>query len=136
MMKTGRLNARWVCFAVGILLATSARAQFPGEKLWEFQTGGEIYSAAALADDGTIYFGSRDKKLYALRANGTKLWEFQTAGAIDAAPSIGPDGTIYAGSNDGSIYAVSPEGKKLWEFATGGPISEPAAIGGDGTIYA
>lgn len=117
------------------IFSTTAFAQFPGDKLWEFETGGEIYSSPALGDDGTIYFGSRDRKLYALSPAGRKKWEFLTGGAVDASPAIGPDGTIYIGSNDNTLYAISPEGVKLWEFPTRGPISQSAAIGGDGTIY-
>ena len=116
-------------------LPSQSWAQFPGDKLWEFATGGEIYSSPALADDGTIYFGSRDKKLYALAPNGRKKWEFLTKGAVDAAPTIGPDGTIYICSADNTLYAVSPEATNLWEFATRGAISEPASLGSDGTIY-
>lgn len=87
----------------------------PGTKLWEFQTDGEIYSSPAIAPDGTIYFGSRDHKLYALTPGGKKKWEFSAAERIDAAPAIGPDGTIYVGSydtvyfgcNDKKLYAVA-----------------------------
>lgn len=120
---------------VALSLSRNAWAQFPGDKLWEFVTGGEIHSAPALADDGTIYFGSRDKKLYALTPSGKKKWEFLTAGTVDATPAIGPDGTIYVGSSDNTLYAVSPEGMRLWEFSSGGPITQPAAIAGDGMVY-
>jgi outer membrane protein assembly factor BamB len=41
-----------------------------GGKLWEFETGDEVYSSPAIGSDGTVYVGSADKKLYAI--NGKK----------------------------------------------------------------
>ena len=40
-----------------------------GVKLWEFETGGEVYSSPAIGSDGTVYVGSYDKKLYAFRTD-------------------------------------------------------------------
>ncbi|SVC01373.1 uncharacterized protein METZ01_LOCUS254227, partial [marine metagenome] len=37
-----------------------------GTKLWEFETGGYVFSSPAIGSDGTVYVGSDDKKLYAL----------------------------------------------------------------------
>ena len=54
----------------------------PGQKIWEFQTSGPV-SAAAVATDGTVYFGSADKKVYALEGKtGSKKWEFQADAAM------------------------------------------------------
>ncbi len=40
----------------------------PGTVLWEFETGGAIvFSSPAIGSDGTIYVGSHDKKLYAIK---------------------------------------------------------------------
>jgi hypothetical protein len=44
----------------------------PGQKLWEFQPG-EVRSSPAGREDGTVYVGSCDQKLYAL--NGTTVCE-------------------------------------------------------------
>jgi len=38
-----------------------------GDKLWEFETGDEVYSSPAIGSDGTVYVGSRDNKLYAIK---------------------------------------------------------------------
>jgi outer membrane protein assembly factor BamB len=122
--------------AIASITAADGFSQTPGTKLWDFVTGGEIYSSAAIASDGTIYFGSRDKKLYALEPAGTKKWDFSTADWVDAAPAIGPDGTVYVGSRDGQLYAVAPTtGNKLWEFPTAGSVTNPPAIGSNGTVY-
>src|SRR5574340_858584 len=47
---------------------------------WAFQTQGAITSSPAIGKDGTIYFGSKDKKLYALTRDGKLKWAFETQG--------------------------------------------------------
>src|SRR3569623_2242415 len=81
-------------------------AQEPGTKLWEFSTGGAISSSPAIGSDGTIYIGSNDGFLYALREDGSKKWSFRTGNWGYSSPAIGQDGTVYVGSNDGFFYAV------------------------------
>lgn len=66
-------------------------------------TGG---AAPTVGQDGTIYFGSIDHKLYAVNPNGTLKWSFETAGEIRSAPAIGQDGSLYFGSFDDTLYAV------------------------------
>ena len=38
-------------------------------KLWEFETGGGVFSSPAIGSDGTVYVGSYDKKLYAIQTD-------------------------------------------------------------------
>jgi outer membrane protein assembly factor BamB len=85
--------------------------------------------------DGTIYFGSRDRRFYAVQPNGKKRWEFETGAWVDSSPALGHDGLVYFGSWDRNFYALSAEGKKLWQFSTLGEIVSSPAIGADGTIY-
>ncbi|MBT5846713.1 MAG: PQQ-like beta-propeller repeat protein, partial [Verrucomicrobiales bacterium] len=40
-----------------------------GIKLWEFVTGGGVQSPPAIGSDGTVYVGSGDKKLYAIKTD-------------------------------------------------------------------
>ena len=37
--------------------------------LWEFETGDSVYSSPAIGSDGTVYVGSYDKKLYAIKTD-------------------------------------------------------------------
>ena len=58
-----------------------------GEKLWEFQTGGQVNSSPAIGSDGTVYVGSSDKKLYAVNGKtGVEKWEFETGGGVGILP--------------------------------------------------
>lgn len=88
---------------------------------WKFSSGGEITSSPAVGKDGTIYFGSEDGRLYALRPDGTAKWSLDTDGPITSSPAISDDGTVYVTSwgSDRSIYAVSLEGSVKWKLTTG-----------------
>ena len=110
-----------------------------GVKLWEFETGGIMWTPpppSALMARFTS--GHMDKKLYAINGKtGVKLWEFETGRFVDSSPAIGSDGTVYVGSWDKKLYAINGKtGVKLWEFETGGSFVESSpAIGSDGTVY-
>ena len=126
---------RFIVALLTCIVAHSAVAQTAGTALWEFATQGEIYSSPAVADDGTIYFGSRDGSLYALTPAGKQKWTFPAGGLVDAAPSIAGDGTVYVGSGSGNLYALTTDGKVKWQFPTGSSISNPVAVASDGTVY-
>ena len=69
-------------------------------------TFSDIDSSVAVAANGTVYAGSVNGILYAIRANGSKVLEAQVSTeAIIATPTIGPDGTIYVGARDGTFSA-------------------------------
>jgi outer membrane protein assembly factor BamB len=106
-----------------------------GIKKWGFHTMCEIQSSPALGEDGTIYFGCRDKMLHAINTNGIEKWSFTTGAWVDATPSITKDGLVCFGSWDGKFYALGSDGKKRWEFTTKGPIDSSAAIDAEGTIF-
>ena len=44
-----------------------------GDKLWEFETEGFVESSPAIGSDGTVYVGSGDKKLYAIKTDSKGL---------------------------------------------------------------
>ena len=93
---------------------------------WTFQTQGAIASSPAIGKDGTIYFGSGDKKLYAITRSGKQKWAFETQREVDSSPAIRKDGTILFGSWDSHLYALNPDGSILWKYKSdGGIISSP-----------
>jgi uncharacterized repeat protein (TIGR01451 family) len=104
---------------------------------WTYQTGvkgTQSYSSPVIGPDGTVYVGSNNGGLYAIKSNGTLKW-IANIGTLYGAPAIGADGTIYAGA-DSSLYAINPQnGTQKWNFATAGNIYGSPAIGTDGTIY-
>jgi outer membrane protein assembly factor BamB len=103
----------------------------PERVIWEFQAG-SIVSSSPAVDNGYVYFGSADKKVYCLSAqDGSKLWEFETGNAVFSCPAVS-DGRVYVGSNDTRVYCLDAQsGSKVWEFKTGDAVqSSPALVNG------
>jgi outer membrane protein assembly factor BamB len=78
-----------------------------------------IYSAPAIGIDGSIYFGSENKRVYALSASGSFKWLFPSTGAVLSSPIADGNGTVYITSQDGYLYAVDSVGFQLWEIFVG-----------------
>jgi hypothetical protein len=53
----------------GLCLPSVGTEKKPGTLLWEFATGGKMWSSPAIGSDGTVYVGSEDKKLYAIKTD-------------------------------------------------------------------
>ena len=102
----------------------------------------------------TLYFGSKDRKVYALRLRGRKRpttrWTFTADDEIVAAPAYS-QGKIFAVTSNGSVYAIDARnGREVWHATSfsrfGGReyfYATPAVAYGrvyapnaDGTVYA
>ena len=46
-------------------------------------------SSPAVGNDGVIYFGSNDRRVYAVELNGEKVWSYQTSGRVISRGSVG-----------------------------------------------
>ena len=103
---------------------------------WRFLTGNKVWSTPA-AEDGVVYFGSLDHKVYAVSlADGSKMWEFPTGGAIAAAPVVAK-GKVYIGAFDGVFYAIdAATGEEVWRFEGAGNWYWGGAVAAGDTIYA
>ena len=106
-----------------------------GLQKFRFLASGVIYSSAAIASDGSIYFTARDGSLYCLAKTGVLKWKFPTGASTDSSPSVDALGTIYVGSSNGGIYAVKPDGALVWSRDCGGPIGCAPAIGETQTLF-
>ncbi len=109
-----------------------------GELKWSLTFGDGVESSPARGSDGTIYVGSFDHNLYAIRDQGdagTVAWQFPTGGWIDGSPVVDGCGTIYVGSRDSTLYAINPDGSLRWSFPAGGAIEASPSIGADGILY-
>jgi outer membrane protein assembly factor BamB len=109
----------WLAVTAALVVAGPRllRATQPGQKLWEFTTGGPVYSSPAVTTDGTVYIGSDDHKVYALDgATGAKRWEFDTGAEVKLAPVIGADGAVFVRPAFKPLYALDgATGQKLRE---------------------
>ena len=87
---------------------------------WAYQTDGRLFGSAYFYD-GTVFFGSEDKNIYAVDSQtGVARWTFETTGGLYSSPVVS-DGALFMLSMDGFFYAVDAEtGKLRWKFKTGG----------------
>ena len=110
-----------------------------GTLKWRFKVQDWIESSPSIAEDGTVYSGSKEGRVYAINPkDGSKKWEFVTGDGISGTPAISKDGTLYVGSWDNYMYAINPDGTEKWKFAVDPgfeSIGSSAVIGADGTIY-
>jgi outer membrane protein assembly factor BamB len=117
---------------------------------WIASAAGPVVSSPALGDDGTIYFGSHDGRLYAVGRDGAPRWSYATGDIIFGSPAVAHDGTIYIGSDDDHLYAFpATGGKPRWIHQIGacpqrlgvGPeasrcdVDAGPTIGPDGVVY-
>jgi outer membrane protein assembly factor BamB len=105
------------------------------------------YSAAAFANDGTVYQGTRNNGVKGFRSLtadlATENWVYPAApgtGIVDfnSTPAIAKDGTIYAVATNNTVYALKPNGDLKWTAAysaSGGFASSAIALANDGTVY-
>ena len=59
--------------ALNLCLSSIGAEKKPGTVLWAFETEGPIESSPAIGTDGTVYVGSDDKKLYAIKTDSKGL---------------------------------------------------------------
>ena len=119
-------------------------AERGGDPLWTFATGGSIWSTPVVKD-GTVYFGSHDGYVYALRVgDGTEKWRLKTGGTVAGRPLLFRD-LVVVGSFDKMLYGIDANSGVLrwtvegenWFWA--GAVADERSIFApnmDGNIYA
>lgn len=102
-----------------------------------FEVSWNSRKSVAIGQDGTLYAGSWDGKVYALDpSTGALIWEQDTGAIIHTTPAIGPEGNVYVGNEDGELHAFTADGIPLWELYPGtGSIVGTAAVAEDSTVY-
>ncbi len=111
------------------------QARFEPEETWSFEDSRrQVNGKPLVRQDGSIFFGAGDYKVYNVDKDGKKLWSKNLGGEIYAGPVEYKDNTILVGAGN-DLHALTPEGKELWSFDTNGSITNSPTIAPDGTIY-
>jgi putative pyrroloquinoline-quinone binding quinoprotein/putative pyrroloquinoline-quinone-binding quinoprotein len=134
-VDTGAVPTPWggIVFTSGRILHA---AKPDGTLLWRVQARRKSYTSPAVADDGTVYFGSQDHHLYAVAPDGKVRWRVDLGGDVDSTPAVQDDGTIVVGSDKGEVVALAPEnGEAKWTAPVGGFVRGAMSLGRDGTVY-
>lgn len=105
-----------------------------GRIAWRFHPAGTIYGPPAFDPvRGRVYFGTSDKRLYALDVRGMFLWSFDTEDSIASRPVVAGD-TVVFGSEDRDVYAVDADtGALRWREKTGGAVVSSPVLVDDST---
>lgn len=102
-----------------------------GKSRWKFETGGEIFSAAAVLN-GRVIFGSYDNFLYCLNASdGAVQWKYQTEGYVHCAPAIAGHFTFIAGCDEHLRMIDIDTGKQAADLPLATYLIASPAIVGD-----
>jgi len=120
-----------------------------GAERWRFDAEGKALSSAEFGydrktfqsspavEDGAVYIGSRDGRMYAVDADtGKEIWNVPS-GPTWAISSPGVrDGVVFSGRSDQRyVHAVRAEsGEEIWKIQTGSFVFSSPAIAGD-TVY-
>ena len=87
-----------------------------GKMRWKSTIPKVAPSKPVISEDGTVYFGTWDYKVYALDGkNGKVKWEFK-ASRRSSELCIASDGTVFAGASPSNIYALEGKtGAQKWK---------------------
>lgn len=123
----------WRCATGTTLRFASGPEGFPEGVNWDYWTSSPLY------EDGSIYIGSGDGKIYALDSvSGAVQWTYDTRARVRSTPASNGT-TIFVGSYNGEMYALDRKtGKLRWafkthgnpDFPTGSIQSSPVLAGG------
>ena len=121
--------------------ASAAAAPRTGAVAWSAQIGSGLYSSPAVGADGTVFYGTYDKRVVAIRppapggggGGGALAWSFPVGNIIDASPAVGADGTVYVADHDSTLWAVRA-GALVWQRPIGFADVSSVALN-DGVLY-
>ncbi len=148
--RSRRSGGWWCSMASGSDLSNNLGTADAGVNVtrwkWRYSAGAPIYTTPAIADDGTIVFGTSDGgsgSLYALTPAGEEKWAPVALGPIKASPVIGTAGwgpatrlrSASAASELGNLLAIDSPGWKrsspavrTGAEATGPFVGTPALV--------
>jgi outer membrane protein assembly factor BamB len=120
-----------------------------GALRWHTQelSGQNFFTSTPLVQDGKLYVGASDGRLYVYDAHtGSDVVQFNAGRTVDSSPVIS-DGVLYFGANDGVLRAIDPTtGGSAWRqvVSVGDAINSSPILAGslifftssDDTIYA
>jgi outer membrane protein assembly factor BamB len=120
-----------------------------GNVRWRYETEGASFASAEFGFDrktiqsspavagGTVFFGSRDGKFYALDASTGELrWRYDHSTPWVISSAAIHQGAAIVGTSDGLyMHAMNVEtGEEIWRFETGDRVFSSPAVSG-GVVY-
>lgn len=110
---------------------------------WEVLADSAVFitSSPAVTADGTVYVGTEDGRLLALKDGGIN-WQYRITPprGISSSPVLGPDGNIFFGCDDGKLYRIDQDSHQPaagWPVTvtTTDVVSSTPLLCADGIVY-
>jgi len=108
-----------------------------GTKKWAKRlTTSAIYSGPVIDEDGYIFVGAEDNRVYKVNpANGSVVWSFTAGGRVRYGIALSTY-SIYFHASDGYLYSVNKEnGQEFWRYYIGSAHFSHPSVAHDGTVY-
>lgn len=103
-----------------------------GRELWNYETGGLVWSVATSSDGKYVAAGSYDHNLYFfIRASGTPLWSYEAKLGFKSV-AISSDGQYIAAASEDGLYVFDRTSREpMWNYSQYGAFNT-VAISSDG----
>ncbi len=109
-----------------------------GEVEWRYPIFAGSNSSPAVAADGTVYFGTDQGDLLAIR-DGSLVWRYSVpppSNSVNSSPVIDAEGNVYFGADNGVLYKLDASGNEVWTKAvTNASIACAPLLCQDGVVY-
>jgi outer membrane protein assembly factor BamB len=107
-----------------------------GQLRWQVKTPQPVEVSAALAQDGTVVFGSDNKIEYGVRPDGSVRWQHPIGNFTYSSP-VGVSGDLVVYGNHSGVVSVldAADGQLVRSVAGTGQIWTSAAVDSRGDIY-
>jgi outer membrane protein assembly factor BamB len=103
---------------------------------WSVTSGGANTTGAAIAADGTVYFGSNDHNVYSVDKNGKNLKMFASGSNVNTPTPAISASKVFMGSADHTLYGLNrTDLTEAWGTPIGADLVTSVALGRDGTIF-
>jgi outer membrane protein assembly factor BamB len=98
-----------------------------GEKKWDIQIPGDIFSSPCICNKKIIVVGSLDSTIYAIDLRGNIIWIFNTGDSIWSSPATNNE-EIFIGSDDFYLYSFDLDGNLNWRTKLEGKIRSTPSL--------
>ncbi len=92
-----------------------------GRVNWQFDIG-EPIDGTPVYDDGQLFFGASDGRIYALSAGGGLVWDHVAVGNLDSAPAVSDSEVVFASANGDIVSLDRATGNTRWSAGDDDPI--------------
>lgn len=114
----------------------TAVGQDDGALRWRVPVGADVDGSAVVDEQGTIYIGADDGRVYAVDRDGEVTWTFATGRDIRSAIVRDADGMLLVGSYDHRLVSLDPRtGARRWVVQAEGAFAASVALDAAGTAF-